>query len=526
MVDVSQIKEGDLVWSFNEDTQKQEWTKVLGVESRQVPSYFDLSWRKKKHHSVTAKVTGDHPFWVVGKGWTSASELVPKAHHWLNNGRHVLNEKSDVLLEIDHAAYVSEMRSFMSRNSSEEVRKAASQRMMTSNPMKSLKVRKKVSDTLRRQIRSGDSPNMLEQMWKRKSFQNIVKKRMRENNPSWSEESHAKSCDRPFGMVSQVEKFVNTVILKNELPFVHNRGSVYIGRRVPDFIMFKKKKVVEVTSPDYLERESNGYHEKNFRHYKKFGYECLTLYVRRSVQEERRVLKRLTEFAYNGREILRKEKVNEPLTVYSIRTENHTFFAEGVLTHNCDSAGTWHPDYVPKQGDLKRMTVSDIVAEVPDNVDFVVITGGEPCIHDLTDLITGLHDRAFAVHLETSGAYELKGSPDWITLSPKRSQNPLPRMCGMADEFKFIIEHPRDIHFHYNQIQNGRSEIKNTVIWLHPEWSHREDSAVLNAISDAVKSQRNTFRAGWQIHKLYKCDTLDARSRTPVPLGGDPSRGY
>jgi 6-pyruvoyltetrahydropterin/6-carboxytetrahydropterin synthase len=49
----------------------------------------------------------------------------------------------------------------------------------------------------------------------------------------------------------------------------------------------------------------------------------------------------------------------------------------------CDSAGTWHPDYIPKH--IARLEPATLAAEVAlTQAEFTVITGGEPAIHDLS----------------------------------------------------------------------------------------------------------------------------------------------
>lgn len=523
-IDISKVKVGDLVWSFNEETQKQEWTTVLAVEPRQVDSYYEMTWRHKTVHSVTASVTGEHPFWVVGKGWTEAKDLNPKVQHWQGNGHHTFNAQYDVLMEIDAEAYVLAMRSKVSSNHTDSRRQAASLRMKQQNPMRSKKARNRVKWTLKRKIRTGEVANQLEKMWKRKSFRKTVVKRMTQNNPSHDPVAHAKSCFRPFGKVSQVERFVADIIQEEQLPFEHNKGKHYIGGRVPDFISTKKKKVIEVTSPDYLKRKENGYHNKNSSHYAQHGYECLTLYVNRSIRAEREVLEKITEYAHNGKDLLRKTKVKKPLTVYSLRTENHTFFVEGVLTHNCDSAGTWHPEYVPKH--VTRLTAGEILKQIqPGRPEFVVITGGEPCIHKLEELTQLLLDHNIKVHLETSGAFESRASFSWITLSPKKWGPALTHMTWDAHEYKIIVEVPEDIELYWGMLQRSGYNTKSPI-WLHPEWSKQEDKVVLNAITEHVKTYGSTFRAGWQLHKLYRADLLDKRSAMPAPLGGNPEKGF
>jgi len=194
----------------------------------------------------------------------------------------------------------------------------------------------------------------------------------------------------------------------------------------------------------------------------------------------------------------------------------------------CDSAGTWHPRHIPK--DVQRLTSREI-ADLAHGaaVDIVVITGGEPAIHNLFPLTHALHEHGLSVHLETSGGFELQGGFDWVTVSPKRWKCPLPSVVRMADEFKVIVEAPEDIEFYWNMLLTADYSPppeEEPPIWLHPEWGHREDPIVLNAISEAVKANRYPFRAGWQLHKLYRVDSLDNRTRPLVPLGGDEKKGY
>ena len=196
----------------------------------------------------------------------------------------------------------------------------------------------------------------------------------------------------------------------------------------------------------------------------------------------------------------------------------------------CDSAGTWHPKFVPKG--IERMSALEVLEEVREaGMSILVVTGGEPTMFDLRPLIDEAHHRVdvdrVAVHLETSGAFPIRGKLDWITLSPKKWKLPLEVNIQMADEFKIIVETPSDIDFYTKLLCAARSDFDVTMpIWLHPEWSQRENKDVLKAISEMVKIGGGMYRAGWQVHKLYKVDTLDSRSAVPVPLGGDPAKGF
>lgn len=63
----------------------------------------------------------------------------------------------------------------------------------------------------------------------------------------------------------------------------------------------------------------------------------------------------------------------------------------------------------------------------------VVITGGEPCVHDLQPLVDALKD-SHAVCIETNGTLPVPEGA-WITCSPKGSSF----QAGKVDEFKFLM---------------------------------------------------------------------------------------
>ena len=188
----------------------------------------------------------------------------------------------------------------------------------------------------------------------------------------------------------------------------------------------------------------------------------------------------------------------------------------------CDAAGTWHPDFVPER--IERVEIDDLVARAAAaGPEFVVLTGGEPAIHDLAPLTAALAARGLPAHLETSGAFPLLGTFAWVTLSPKWWQLPLRQNVERADEIKIIVEDESSIARWREQLGPLRAE---RPVWLHPEWSQRENRRVLDAISDTVKRCGAPFRAGWQVHRNYRVDELDPHSRPAVPLGGAPERGF
>ena len=206
----------------------------------------------------------------------------------------------------------------------------------------------------------------------------------------------------------------------------------------------------------------------------------------------------------------------------------------------CDSAGTWHKDYTPKG--INRMTVDELVEEaVASKAEFVVLTGGEPTVHDLNPLCLELMEAGLDVHLETCGAFEYdREAFDWVTISPKWAKLPLRQNLQTANELKLIVEHPTVIKAWVDKLAEigGAADDEDMVealvdllpnqapIWLHPEWSQRESQEILQNVANWVKEEGDPFRAGWQLHKLYSVDALDSRAKGLVPLGGNPELGY
>ena len=172
----------------------------------------------------------------------------------------------------------------------------------------------------------------------------------------------------------------------------------------------------------------------------------------------------------------------------------------------CDSASTWDVQKGTK------MSVSQLVqAATAEKASIVVITGGEPAIHDLTELTAQLKSAGKQVHLETSGEFALKGIFDWITLSPKRKKPPLAENLARANELKIIVDTPESAKQWLSELAPFSQHCQ--AVWLQPEWNHISDKAILNAIVQVVKSYGDPVRAGIQLHKYYNADALDPRAK-------------
>lgn len=128
----------------------------------------------------------------------------------------------------------------------------------------------------------------------------------------------------------------------------------------------------------------------------------------------------------------------------------------------------------------------------------VVLTGGEPGLYNLEYLCMGLKDSDVDIFLETSGAHELKGSFDWICLSPKKNGPPDGSVYTKADELKVIISGEKDLEWAAEQAKKVRPEC---VLYLQAEWSVSEE--VMPLIVDYIL-QNPQWQVSLQSHKYMR----------------------
>jgi 7-carboxy-7-deazaguanine synthase len=144
----------------------------------------------------------------------------------------------------------------------------------------------------------------------------------------------------------------------------------------------------------------------------------------------------------------------------------------------------------------KHMTTHDIVVAATEHPGrLVVITGGEPAMHNLSDLCDSLHDAGCSIHIETSGAHPLSGNLDWVTLSPKKFKAPLDSALAAASELKVVVYHKSDLEWAEQHAAKVSAACK---LYLQPEWSKRD--AVTPLIIDYIKLHPK-WQLSLQTHK-------------------------
>jgi organic radical activating enzyme len=139
------------------------------------------------------------------------------------------------------------------------------------------------------------------------------------------------------------------------------------------------------------------------------------------------------------------------------------------------------------------MTVDEIVAEC--KASHVVLTGGEPTLYALTELINALRrKKGRRVAIETNGTRNMNPNwkLNWVTCSPKPPDYKVACACN---ELKYVVTED----FNPDVITwKGASKGK---IWLQPE-SHKPES--MQKAYKLAMAYPEYLRVGIQLHKVFE----------------------
>jgi len=164
----------------------------------------------------------------------------------------------------------------------------------------------------------------------------------------------------------------------------------------------------------------------------------------------------------------------------------------------CDVIDSWDANAHVKK------TVDEIVSLISQNAasiskgksaGLVVITGGVPLMHDLTQLTLALKEKGFETNIETSGAHPLTGTWDWICLSPKKFKSPIPAVIPFANELKVVIFNESDFKW---AEQYALLVSPLCKLYLQPEWD--KAATITPSIIEYIK-EHPQWELSLQIHK-------------------------
>jgi 7-carboxy-7-deazaguanine synthase len=156
----------------------------------------------------------------------------------------------------------------------------------------------------------------------------------------------------------------------------------------------------------------------------------------------------------------------------------------------CDVKDSWDASKHP------MMAIGKLIDEVKKTAaKLVVITGGEPLMHNLDLLTKQLQEAGFETNIETSGSSPLSGSWNWICLSPKKFKAPLPEVVSNAHELKIVVFNKSD----FTWAEEFAEQVDpNCKLYLQPEWS--KASIVTPLIVKYIKDNPK-WELSLQLHK-------------------------
>lgn len=156
----------------------------------------------------------------------------------------------------------------------------------------------------------------------------------------------------------------------------------------------------------------------------------------------------------------------------------------------CDVKDSWNAEKHP------QYEVGTLVKEIKKTAaKLVIITGGEPLMHNLDALTKELKAAGLQTNIETSGAHPLSGTWDWICLSPKKFKVPLPEIIPLANELKIIIFNKSDFEWAEKYAALASTSCK---LYLQPEWD--KSAELMPMIIDYIKANPK-WELSLQIHK-------------------------
>ncbi len=219
------------------------------------------------------------------------------------------------------------------------------------------------------------------------------------------------------------------------------------------------------------------------------------------------------------------------MTLYKVNEMFETIQGEGVFTGVpavfvrlqicpvgcswCDTKQTWEAaeqdergfaEIIVKTGDSPTWCQADAAAIVEQyqrqgySAKHIVITGGEPCLYDLTELTQAFEAIGCQCQIETSGTYEVKASENtWVTVSPKVAMKGKLPILDSALQRANEIKHPVGTQKDIDQLDALllRAQVPAaTVIALQP--ISQKERATQLCIDTCIK--RN-WRLSIQTHK-------------------------
>jgi len=180
----------------------------------------------------------------------------------------------------------------------------------------------------------------------------------------------------------------------------------------------------------------------------------------------------------------------------------------------CDTKHTWeiHPELeissetllnkseeTEQWSNLSLDNIAEIFNQQGYKAKHIVITGGEPCMIDLTELCLYFEAQGYSCQVETSGTFEINVSEQcWVTVSPKVNMRGGYKILASAMQRANEIKHPVGTEQHIDDLKALLAEhkVEDKQIYLQP--ISQKQRATELAIATCIE---NNWRLSVQVHK-------------------------
>lgn len=180
----------------------------------------------------------------------------------------------------------------------------------------------------------------------------------------------------------------------------------------------------------------------------------------------------------------------------------------------CDTKHTWeiHPELeissqqllskseeTEQWSNLSLDDIANIFVQQGFKAKHIVITGGEPCMYDLTKLCEYFEALGYSCQVETSGTFDIRVSHNcWVTVSPKVNMRGGYDILASAMQRANEIKHPVATEQHIDDLKTllARFKVENKQVYLQP--ISQKQRATELAIATCIE---NNWRLSVQVHK-------------------------
>lgn len=180
-----------------------------------------------------------------------------------------------------------------------------------------------------------------------------------------------------------------------------------------------------------------------------------------------------------------------------------------VRLTGCPLRCSWcDTEYAFQGGEVRSL--DSVVREVLEpGVEHVTVTGGEPLAQpECRDLLTALCDAGLSVSLETSGAMDIAGVDERVSIvmdlkAPGSGESERNRWenlehLGAGDQLKFVLADRRDYDWARMQLDRYALPQRVDEVLFSPVWQQLDGAR----LADWIVADRLPVRFQMQLHKL------------------------